>query len=187
MEYLSFGIRLWLALVCAVAVVGKVRSRRSFAAFVTSLESVARAVPLIRAPARFATRTAMPVPVTEFAAAVLLPWQATAVPGSVLAVGLFAVFTIGVAVAVATGEAATCACFGRITTTLAWPHVARNALLLAAAGTALGLDAGPVDWAGGVTAGIAAAVATTVVVFWSDIAVALSAVPTALSEVEVQK
>ena len=118
MEYLSFGIRLWLAMVCAVAVLGKVRSRRSFGAFVTSLESAARAVPLVRAPARFARRLAPPVLAAEIAVAVLSPLPATAVLGCVLAVGLFGVFTAGVGVAVATGADASCACFGRITTKL---------------------------------------------------------------------
>lgn len=185
MEYLSFGIRLWLAMVCAVAVLGKVRSRRSFGTFVTSLESAARAVPLVRAPARFARRLAPPVLAAEIAVAVLSPLPATAVLGCVLAVGLFGMFTAGVGVAVATGADASCACFGRITTKLGWPHVARNTVLVAAASVALILGlAGGIGPAGGVSAGIPAAVATLVVVFWSDIAAVLTP---GLSEVEVSK
>jgi hypothetical protein len=189
MDYLSFGIRLWLAMVCAVAVVGKVRSRRSFGQFVTSLEVTARAVPLVRAPAVFARLVAVPLVVGECVVAVLLP--VTAVVGGVLAVGLFGGLTAGVAVAVATGTPAPCACFGRITRNLGWSHVVRNAVLLVAAGVALGLSlagaGGSVGPAAVVSAGVAAAMATLVVVFWSDISATFAPVTPALVEREARR
>jgi hypothetical protein len=186
MHYLSFGIRLWLALVCAVAVVGKARGRRSFGDFVTSLELAARSVPLVRAPARFARLAAAPILVAEAATAVLLPLPATALAGGVLAVLLFAGFTAGVMVAVATGAEAPCACFGRISRRLGWSDAVRDAVLLAAAGVALAVGAGDVAPAGGVSAAVAALVATLVVVFWSDIA-ALFAAPGVVVETEVSR
>lgn len=176
MHYLSFGIRLWLALVCAVAVVGKVRGRHSVRDFVTSLELTARAVPLVRAPARFARLVALPILLAEVAAAVLLPLPATATAGGVLAVALFAVFTSGVTIAVATGVGAPCACFGRISSSLGWSDVVRDAVLLVGAGVALAAGNGDIGMEGGVPAAVAAVVATLLVVFWSDVA-ALFAAP----------
>jgi hypothetical protein len=191
MDYLSFGIRLWLALVCAIAVLGKVRSRRSYGEFVMSLELTGRAVPLVRAPAVFARSVAAPLVAAECATAVLLSVPATAVVGGVFAVVLFGGLTAGVAVAVATGTPAPCACFGRITRNLGWSHVVRNAVLLVGAGVALGLSlagaGGAVGPAPAVAAGLAAAMATLVVVFWSDISATFAAVTPVFVEQEVRR
>jgi hypothetical protein len=171
MDYLSFGVRLWLALVCAVAVLGKLRS---YGQFVTSLEVTARAVPLVRAPAVFARWVAAPLVVVEGATAVLL--LVPAVVGSVLAVVLFGGLTAGVVVAVVTGTPAPCACFGRITRNLGWSHAVRNVVLFVGAGAALGLSLAGAGDAVGLAPAVAAVVATLVVVFWSDIAATFAAV-----------
>jgi hypothetical protein len=179
MTYLSLALRLWLAGVCIVAAAGKVAGRRSFGDFVNSLELAARAVPLVRAPARFARLAALPTVAAELAVAALLPWPPTALPGSALAVALFGVFTAGVTTAVATGTEAPCACFGRISRTLGVEHIVRNAVLTAAAAVALGATLarglGPVGVLGGVLAAFGAAVATLLIMFWSDITALLFA------------
>lgn len=187
MHYLSFGVRLWLALVCVVAVIGKTRGRRSFGDFVTSLELAARAVPLVRSPASFARLVAPPILLAEAATAVLLPLPAPvpAMAGAALAVLLFGVFTVGVTIAVVTGVGAPCACFGRISRTLSRSDVVRDAVLLVGAGVALVAGTGPVAPAGGVAAAVAAVVATLLVVFWSDIAV-LAGTP-GVAEAEVSQ
>jgi hypothetical protein len=173
-ETLSFAIRLWLALVCLTAALGKARGYR---AFVDSVELIARAVPLISAPAMFARRSGRALVTAELLLAVLLPWPDTAVAGSALALGLFGALSVGVGVSVATGAAAPCACFGRISQTLSGTHVLRNLLLTAAAGAGLaitlaagtGFGPGP----GLLPATVAAGVASMVISHWTDLTAVL--------------
>lgn len=170
MAYLSLALRFALTVVCVVAVVGKVRSRTAFRAFVTSVEQVARAVPVIRAPSRFAAAVAVPTVATELAVALLLPWPAMAPVGAVLAVALFLTLTVAVWFAVVTGSAARCACFGRLSRRLGWMHVARNATLtVAAVGT--WWSAGGLPVPGVLVSTVAGAVVAAVILRWEDLAV----------------
>jgi hypothetical protein len=150
-------------------VLGKVHSRTAFRAFVTSVEQMARAVPAIRAPRRFAA-VAVPAVVTEFAVAVLLPWPATAPAGTVLAVALFGALTAAVWFAVVTGSEARCACFGRLSRRLSWMHVARNATLTAVAGASW-WPVGGLPVSGVVVSIVVGVVVAAVILRWEDLAV----------------
>jgi hypothetical protein len=163
--YFALALRLTLAAVCLVAAVGKLGGRRSVRAFARMLTDVGvppRAVPTVGGF----------VVGAEFAVAALVPWRPTALPGSLLAVGLFAVLTAGTGRAVSRGSTATCRCFGGRGRRLGRDHVVRNAVLtaaaVAAAATARGAVPGahPVGFAGAVAA---AALSTLMVVYWDDI------------------
>ena len=171
MSYLSLILRIALTAVCLTAVLGKAHSRASLQAFVTSIEQVARAVPLVKAPNRFATMVAIPTLVAELAVAILLPWPATARIGAVLALLLFATLTTGVWLAVATGVPARCACFGRTSRRLAPAHVARNLILTTAAAiTCLPTPNAWPPWPGTVTSTVAGCTLATIIVAWEDLA-----------------
>lgn len=170
MSYLSLALRIGLATVCLVAVVGKARGRASLRAFVTSIEQVARAVPLVKTPNRFATVVAGPTLVAELAVAVLVPWPGTARVGAVLALLLFGTLTTGVWFAVVTGVPARCACFGRTSRRLAPAHVVRN-LVLTAAAVICCVSAGAwPPWPGVLTSTVAGCALAAVVVVWEDLA-----------------
>jgi hypothetical protein len=168
--YLSLASRVALVVVCVAAMLGKVRSRTTFRAFVTSVEQVARAVPMIRAPSRFAAAVAVPAVATEFAVAAALAWPATGPAGTVLAVALFGALTAFVWFAVVTGSEARCACFGKLSHRLSWPHVARNATLTAAA-VATWWPAGGLPVPGVLVSIVAGVVVAAVVLRWEDLAV----------------
>jgi hypothetical protein len=172
MDYLSLGLRLFLAFVCLAAVAGKVRGRVAFA----GLEEL---VGKAGVPAVWTTQAAVLLVATEFAVAALLPWPATALVGCVLATGLFAALTAGVAVVVRRGDVVPCRCFGRAGATLRASHVARNAALtavaVAAGASVLGYGGEVGSAPGGVLAGVTAAAAAAVVVFWDDLAALVSA------------
>jgi hypothetical protein len=176
MDHLSLALRIGLTVVCLTAAVGKVRRRSAFRAFVSSVEAMVRAVPLVTAPHRFAVVVAGPTVAAELAVAVLLPWPATARAGAVLAVLLFGVLTAAVWFAVATGVPARCACFGRLSRRLGRTHVARNVTLTVAAATCC-LPAGVPPWPGVLASSVAGVVFASVVVAWEDLAALVTAVP----------
>lgn len=170
MNYLSLIPRIGLAAVCLAAVVGKARGRASLRAFVTSIEQVARAVPLVKAPNRFATIMAAPTLVAELAVAVLLPWPGATRAGAVLALLLFGTLTAGVWLAVVTGVPARCACFGRVSRRLAPRHVVRNLILTATAAICcLPMTAWP-PWPGALVSTVAGCALAAVIVAWEDLA-----------------
>jgi hypothetical protein len=171
MSYLSLTLRIGLAAVCLAAVLGKAHGRASLRAFVTSIEQVARAVPLVKAPNQFAIMVAAPTLVAELAVAVLLPWPGTTRAGAVLALLLFGTLTAGVWLAVATGVPARCACFGRASRTLAPTHVARN-LILTTAATICCLPTGNgwPPWPGTLVSTVAGCAFATVIMAWEDLA-----------------
>jgi hypothetical protein len=172
MDYLSLGLRLFLAFVCLIAVSGKVRGRLAFAEFGRLLEQVG-------VPAGRTTQVGLGLVLTELAVAALTPWRATALAGSAVAVGLFAVLTTGVGLAVRRGVAAPCRCFGRAGGTLGRPHVVRNATLTTAAIAALasvpGTGGTPGSAIGTALAATVAAVATALIVYWDDLATLVAA------------
>jgi hypothetical protein len=171
MSYLSLTLRIGLAAVCLTAVLGKARGRVSLQAFVTSIEQVGRAVPLVKAPNRFATIVAAPTLAAELVVAILLPWPATARAGAVLALLLFGTLTAGVWLAVVTGVPARCACFGRVSRRLAPVHVVRNLILTAAAAVScLPTGTGWPPWPGALVSTVAGCAVAAVIVALEDLA-----------------
>jgi hypothetical protein len=170
MDYLSLGLRLFLAFVCLAAVVGKARDRFTLAELGDVLDEVG--VPVGR------TTAVVLLVLAESAVAVLTPWPATALAGCLLAVALFAVLTTGVALAVRAGAEVPCRCFGGAGAKLNASHVVRNVTLTVAAVAACwsvlvtGGAAGSVI--GDVLAGGTAAVAAALVVFWDDLTTLVS-------------
>jgi hypothetical protein len=164
-SYVALALRLILAAVCLAAVAGKLAGPRSIRAFAGTLSAVG-------VPSRLVPAVGTAVVGTELSIATLAPWPATGLAGSLLAVGLFAVLTAGVARAVSRGTTATCRCFGGRGRRLNRGHVARNAALtavaMAAAVTASSgaPGASPAGWAGAVAV---AALSSLVVVFWDDL------------------
>jgi hypothetical protein len=177
MDLLSFALRIALAAVCLTASLGKARGRAAFRAFVTSVAQVARSVPLVRAPERFAAVVAGPTVGAELVVAALLPWPDTALAGTVLALLLFGALTAAVWIAAAAGVPARCACFGRLSRRLGPVHVARNLTLTAAAAVscwlvASGAGAGP-PLPGALVSAVSGVLFAAVVVRWEDLAALL--------------
>jgi hypothetical protein len=167
MVYLSLGLRLFLAFVCLAAVVGKLRGRAGF-------DELGRTLARAGVPAAWTTPAAAGLLLAESAVVVLVPWPATALAGSVLALGLFVALTTGVAVVVRRGTDLPCRCFGRSGARMTVSHVVRNAVLVVAAAAAVvtvphpGGGIGSV--VGGVLAGVVAVVAASLIVAWDDLA-----------------
>ena len=165
MAYVGLALRLTLAAVCLAAVAGKLREPAGFA----------RMLAEVGVPARLVPATAAAVVGTELAVAGLVLWRPAALAGSLLAAGLFAVLTAGVARAVRRGSTASCRCFGGRGRRFGRDHVVRNATLTVAALAAAASTGWPTPPAGH-PAGCAGAVAvaglaTVTVVFWDDIVV----------------
>jgi hypothetical protein len=121
------GFRWLVAVVFAISAVGKLRTAAVRAAFRRSLADMAVL------PARAVGPVSAAVPIAEAAAVVLLVLPATAVFGSVLALGLLAAFTTGIAVVLKRGTRAGCLCFGTTERPYGRRHLIRNGLLAAAA------------------------------------------------------
>ncbi|MFC9973285.1 MauE/DoxX family redox-associated membrane protein [Spirillospora sp. NPDC127200] len=166
MLYVSFACRLTLVAVMVLAAVAKLRSPGAFAASLASLDFV---------PARLRRPLAVLVPAAELLIALLLALPATVTAGF-LAAALFCCGLTAVPVlVVARGQAVTCACFGSGGVPMGGWHVARNAVLLAAAVlgsfVALSLGDGVPDRAPGIVLAVASAgVVTALAVFVDDIA-----------------
>jgi hypothetical protein len=140
MALLDLAARTAIAVVFAIAVGGKLRSRVAYAAFVTSLDG---AVP---GSVRARRRTAAAVASAEV---LVLPLLVVA-PGAgyALAAALLAVFAAGILRAVRRGARLRCRCFGSTGGHLTTAHAMRNVVLAAlavagAAAYAAGADADP--------------------------------------------
>ncbi|MEU4392781.1 MauE/DoxX family redox-associated membrane protein [Kribbella sp. NPDC023855] len=137
MKLVHMLVAVTLTVVFTASVVGKVRSRNAFAAFV-------RSVPAFGVPRRLAGPVALIVTGAEAAVVCLLIWSLVAGGGAVglwAATALMSVLTVSVVRAVLRADGARCRCFGSEDAVLGWLHVGRNAgLLLMAGGVAL---AGP--------------------------------------------
>src|SRR5690242_6510066 len=122
MEVLALGLRLWIVLVLAAALVGKLWKRAAWREFREMLATIG-------VPPRLVGATAVAVAAVEATVVALGPWPRTAPVGMAVATGLFLAFTVGVAVVVRRGIAAACRCFGAGGTRLRRLHVVRNAVL----------------------------------------------------------
>ncbi|MGK5555331.1 MauE/DoxX family redox-associated membrane protein [Actinomadura kijaniata] len=166
MLYVSFACRLTLVAVLALAAVAKLRSPGAFADSLRGFDLV---------PARLRRPLAVLVPAAELLVALLLALPATVTAG-LLAATLFCCGLTAVPIlVVARGKKVTCACFGAGETPMGGWHIARNAVLLAAAGlgSAVALTLGdgvPGHAPGIVLAVVSAGVLTTLTVFVDDIA-----------------
>jgi len=172
MYYAAVACRVLLALVFAASAVSKLRGPGAFTAFETAL----RGMRLV--PSGHARTTARLVVAAEAALPVLLAVPVTAAAGLLLAVGLLAAFSVSIAVTLRRGTIVGCPCFGAASAPLGARHLLRNALLTAAALTALtsltaahrSMPAGGTAAAGLFLAVGAGALAATVVITLDDLA-----------------
>ncbi|MBI0378458.1 hypothetical protein JBE27_19790 [Streptomyces albiflaviniger] len=122
---MAAGSRGLLGVIFLMSVAGKVAGRSAWGAFVTSVRDM-RVV-----PSALVRPTALAVVGAEGLVCVLLavPTAGAALIGFVIAAVLLAVFTTGVILALHQGVRTPCRCFGRSTTPLGIPHIARNVVL----------------------------------------------------------
>jgi hypothetical protein len=121
MAYLSFGCRVLLLVVFAVAVAGKLRDPAGFR------RAVAELVPAVRRHAAVVARCVVGV---EAGIVVLLGVPGTAVLGAWACLALLVAFTGAVAGAVRRGSAASCHCVGASAGPVGARQLARNVVLL---------------------------------------------------------
>jgi hypothetical protein len=119
-------LRVCLAVVFLTAAVGKTRSASARSAFASSVAAFAR----LRS-ARMTGLTAGAVVAGEFLAALTLPFPATSPIGLLCAGLLLTCFTAALALAVRSGSAGPCHCFGAADQPPNGLHLARNAVLIA--------------------------------------------------------
>ncbi|MFI1379947.1 MauE/DoxX family redox-associated membrane protein [Embleya sp. NPDC020886] len=162
MESAAMACRTLLVVVFAVAVVSKLRSAASFAAFVRSVRAFVALSPRRgRAAARL-------VAGAEAAAVVLLLSSGpAALVGFALAGCLLAAFTLAMAASLRRGVRVSCRCFGASATDTGPLQLARNGFLvvvaiIGAVGTSRGLPDAPGALAVTVGIGLVAGVVVTV-------------------------
>ncbi len=154
-----------LALVFAVAVAGKFRSRAGFAASVRDMVGVTD---------RAAGRLAVASIGAEALAAILLLIPATGRVGAALAGVLLLSFTLLILRLILRRETVACSCFGASTEPAGWLQVGRNTFLLALA-VLSGLAWSPNGMRSGlVTVAFAAVAVATVVASLDDVVFLLS-------------
>lgn len=130
---LAFGCRFLIGVVFLVSALSKLRGRSQFNGFLRSLQRMKVVPRPLEKP------SAIAVVITEVAIVLLMafPAKAAGIVGFTVALGLLAAFTIAIVSVVARGIDTTCRCFGKSDTPLGPQHVARNLLLMAAAGAGL--------------------------------------------------
>ena len=166
MLYVSLACRLVLAAVMTLAAVGKLRSPGIFAASLEGFDFI---------PAWLRRPLAVLVPAAELLIALLLALPATVTAGFLAATLFCCGLTAVPILVVARGKKVKCACFGASEVPMSGWHIARNAVLLAAAGlgsfVAVSLGDGvPAEVPGIALAVVSAGVITTLIVFVDDIA-----------------
>jgi hypothetical protein len=162
---IALADRSMLAAVCLTAVIGKVAGRDRLRAFGRTLAAVG-------VPRHLLGPVGATVVAAEATVAALAPWPSTGRAAALLATGLFAALTAGVAVAVRNGSTAACRCFGSRGSRLGRAHVIRNATLTALAALAVALPVTSVGDPVVMAAAIGtAAIGTLVIVNWENTAV----------------
>lgn len=174
MTFLAIFMRTLLGVVFALALGGKLRSRRSFTDFAASLYEL-RWLP---GPARAAAPAA--VVTVEAASIVLLAVPATVPFGFGLAFLTLAAFTASVGWSLRRGDTVRCQCFGTDSGPMGAWEVARNSVLLvAAAAGLLASGAGPAAApAGSAVAAGGGVLAAVLIARWDDLRYVFSS-PTA--------
>jgi methylamine utilization protein MauE len=127
MHFLLLTVREVLAGVFGLAVLGKLRARSDWRAFVTSLTAM-RVATTATAPS-----LAIAVVVAEAATCVLLVLPGVPAAGEGSAAIMLGSLTVVVARVVGSGRRVSCGCFGRTTVALSVRHVVRNGALAALA------------------------------------------------------
>ncbi|ACU72656.1 hypothetical protein Caci_3754 [Catenulispora acidiphila DSM 44928] len=166
MTFLAISMRTLLGVVFALALGGKLRSRRSFADFAASL----REIRWLPGPARAAAPIG--VVAVEAVSIVLLAVPATVPFGFALTLLTLAVFTASVGWSLRRGERVRCQCFGTDGGPMGTWEVARNCVLsVAAAAGLLASAAGPAAAApaGSAVAAAGGALAAAMIVRWDDL------------------
>jgi uncharacterized membrane protein YphA (DoxX/SURF4 family) len=160
--YVLLTCRCLLALMFAVSVFSKVRSRKAVEEFVTWLASL----PIAAALRHRSAAVALLGGETLVVGCLLVPAAVHA--GLVLAGLMLAIFATGIYLTLRQGVRAPCKCFGTSSAALGWPHFYRNvALSLAAfAGCLIGADHGA--RLAGVVISLAAAVLLLIPVIFLD-------------------
>ncbi|MEV5571866.1 MauE/DoxX family redox-associated membrane protein [Spirillospora sp. NPDC052269] len=175
MLYVSLSCRLELALVMTLAAVAKLRSPGVFAASLKTFDFI---------PAWSRRPLTWLVPAAELLITLLLALPATVTVGFVAAAVFCAGLTAIPTIVVARGAQVKCACFGASEVPMSGWHIARNAVLLAAAvaGSVAAFSAGgafPGEVPGILLAVVTAGLLTALTVFVDDIAALFQAPVTA--------
>ncbi|MFC5753129.1 MauE/DoxX family redox-associated membrane protein [Actinomadura rugatobispora] len=170
MGYVVLGCRCAVGLVFLASVVGKLRGRKPYAAFVAAVGRLGPEWVVSRVPAGV---VAGGVIAAEAAVPLLLVPPGTAWAGFVSAGLLACAFAAVVLAALRRGDRAPCRCFGGSDRPVGGAHLVRNGVLAAAAGLGLAADAaaaGPLEPAGVAVAVVAGAVVALAVVTADDVA-----------------
>ncbi|WP_161627929.1 MauE/DoxX family redox-associated membrane protein [Microbispora catharanthi] len=169
MAYLFAFFRLLTGIVFLMSAVSKLRGRAAYEEFTVATRA------LTRLPARPVVAL---VVTAEVAVAPLLAWPPTMLAGFCVALGLLVAFTVAIVVAMRRGRRVPCRCFGASAVPVGPGHLARNAVLIAAAAAGAvqaGIGAVPA-WTGAVPAGLGPAGLAAVALAAGATAVLLSAI-----------
>ncbi|WUI01374.1 hypothetical protein OHR68_05985 [Spirillospora sp. NBC_00431] len=166
MQYVSLAARCAVGLVFLVAVLGKVRSRKAFAEFRSSVPGLAPGLPR--------TTTSVAVVTAESVTVVLLAIEPTAPVGFVLAGAVLLAFTWAIQRSLRNGRRASCRCLGTSTVPLGRVHVVRNLALISAVTSGLSAHlaaaSAPVHPAGALVAAAGGGVLAVVFIFFHELA-----------------
>lgn len=173
MDVLELCCRAALIVVFGLAIAGKVRGRASWDAFVQTLGAFGVPSSWPKAPAAAA--------IVGLEAAVAAALVASPAPGYAAALGLLAMFTAALGLAMRRGQRAPCRCFGASERPIGPAHLARNVALLAVAAAGLGARLTGSPGAVGLQETIAALLVGGTVGFlitrWDDLLFLFSALP----------
>jgi hypothetical protein len=164
-QYVVLACRCAVAVVFAVAVVGKSRRSAAFRAFRGSVREMVPELP--------ATATGAAIIVSEASVVALLAVGRTVPIGFMWAGTVLLTFSAGIGRALRAGSRTPCGCFGATAAPLSARHLVRNGGILAIAvlGLTLGFFAhGPLRLAGIVLGLATAAVLALMVIFFEDLA-----------------
>jgi hypothetical protein len=126
MAYLALACRAALAVVFAMAVLGKVAGKDAFTEFVRSVVAMAAVPERLAVPVARATVLAEGLTVLL----VVAPTRVTGLIGCILATLLTIVFSVTIVGSLRRGRRVSCRCFGRSNTPIGKRHLVRNTVLL---------------------------------------------------------
>lgn len=184
MAYLLVGCQALLLAIFALSVLGKIRSRAAWSAFVRSVREL-RLVPVTRVRA-----VAVGTVAGEGAVLLLLAVPFTAPAGLILAAMLLGVFTLTIMITIRRGVRAVCRCFGGSSTLpLGTRHVVRNAVLITAvvlATVGIAADTAAPHPGGVAVAAAAGLIAAVILIFFDEIVELFASPPVAGTEQQQQ-
>jgi hypothetical protein len=137
---LDLLMRTCFALIFAVAVFGKVRSRDAFEDFRHSLGNTG----LVGRRAEWPIGVAMVIVEAVLPALLLVPYTASA--GLIVGSATLVLFSAAIGISLRTGHAATCHCFGGEGGLLSARHIVRNLVLVAGGITAVVVGGADAAW-----------------------------------------